>query len=61
MYSIEEGKRKYGLGCIRVRLERTSESILTLQLLVMNLKTQAASFCIIFPLLFRRCPVLSLS
>ncbi|QCT03680.1 transposase [Paenibacillus algicola] len=33
-----EGKRKYGLGCIRARLAKTSESVITLQLLVMNLE-----------------------
>ena len=33
-----EGKRKYGLGRIRARLAQTSESVITLQLLVMNLE-----------------------
>ncbi|QCT02386.1 transposase [Paenibacillus algicola] len=33
-----EGKRKYGLGCIRARLAKTSESVITLQLPVMNLE-----------------------
>lgn len=33
-----EGKRKYGLGRIRARLAKTSESVIMLQLLVMNLE-----------------------
>jgi hypothetical protein len=32
-----EGKRKYGLGLIRARLAKTSEAVIVLQLLVMNL------------------------
>ncbi len=33
-----EGKRKYGLGLIRARLATTSEAVISLQLLVMNLE-----------------------
>ncbi len=33
-----EGKRSYGLGRIRARLRETSETVIALQLLVMNLK-----------------------
>lgn len=33
-----EGKRKYGLGRIRAHLRETSESVITLQMLVMNLE-----------------------
>jgi len=33
-----EGKRSYGLGCIRARLQTTSETVIGLQLLVMNLE-----------------------
>ncbi len=42
-----EGKCSYGLGRIRVRLRETSESVITLQLRVMNLecKLRAFSFC----------------
>lgn len=50
-----EGKRKYGLGCIRARLAKTSESVITLQLLVMNLERRLrVLFCLIFTLLSRR-------
>lgn len=50
-----EGKRKYGLGCIRARLAKTSESVITLQLLVMNLERRLrVLFCLIFALLPRR-------
>lgn len=50
-----EGKRKYGLGCIRARLAKTSESVITLQLLVMNLERRLRIlFCLIFALLSRR-------
>jgi len=49
-----EGKRKYGLGCIRARLAKTSESVITLQLLVMNLERRLrVLFCLIFTLLSR--------
>jgi hypothetical protein len=52
-----EGKRKYGLGCIRARLAKTSESVITLQLLVMNLERRLrVLFCFIFSLLSRRRP-----
>lgn len=33
-----EGKRSYGLGLIRARLRQTSETVIALQLLVMNLE-----------------------
>ncbi|EXX84774.1 hypothetical protein BG53_10470, partial [Paenibacillus darwinianus] len=50
-----EGKRKYGLGCIRARLAKTSESVITLQLLVMNLERRLrVLFCLIFTMLSRR-------
>lgn len=50
-----EGKRKYGLGCIRARLAKTSESVITLQLLVMNLERRLrVLFCLIFVMLSRR-------
>jgi IS5 family transposase len=50
-----EGKRKYGLGCIRARLAKTSESVITLQLLVMNLERRLrVLFCLIFALFSRR-------
>jgi hypothetical protein len=49
-----EGKRKYGLGCIRARLAKTSESVITLQLLVMNLERRLrVLFCFIFSMLSR--------
>jgi IS5 family transposase len=49
-----EGKRKYGLGCIRARLAKTSESVITLQLLVMNLERRLrVLFCLIFSILSR--------
>lgn len=50
-----EGKRKYGLGLIRARLAQTSESVITLQFLVMNLERRLrVLFCFIFALLFSR-------
>lgn len=50
-----EGKRKYGLGRIRARLAQTSESVITLQLLVMNLERRLrALFFLFFRLLLRR-------
>ncbi|MED4901012.1 transposase, partial [Weizmannia sp. CD-2023] len=33
-----EGKRKYGLGLIRARLQETSETVVALQFLIMNLE-----------------------
>lgn len=51
-----EGKRKYGLGCIRARLAKTSESVITLQLLVMNLERRLrVLFCLIFSMRSRGC------
>ncbi|GIM48025.1 hypothetical protein DNHGIG_35740 [Collibacillus ludicampi] len=35
-----EGKRGYGLGLIKARLQQTSETVIALQLLVMNLERQ---------------------
>ncbi len=35
-----EGKRKYGLGLIRAKLAKTSETVIALQVLVMNLEKQ---------------------
>lgn len=55
-----EGKRKYGLGCIRARLAQTSESVITLQLLVMNLERRLrVLFYLICSFLFRRRPALN--
>src|SRR5690606_17618364 len=57
-----EGKRKYGLGRIRARLAETSESVITLQLLVMNLERRLRSlFWLFFAILFRGRPALKLS
>jgi IS5 family transposase len=50
-----EGKRKYGLGLIRAHLAQTSESVITLQLLVMNLERRLrVLFFLLFNFLFRR-------
>lgn len=50
-----EGKRKYGLGCIRARLAKTSEAMITLQLMVMNLERRLrVLFCLLFVLFSRR-------
>jgi IS5 family transposase len=55
-----EGKRKYGLDRIRARLAQTSESVITLQLLVMNLERRLrVLFCLIFTFVFRRRPALN--
>jgi IS5 family transposase len=43
-----EGKRRYGLGRIRARLVQTSESMITLQLLVMNLERKLRLFVVFF-------------
>jgi len=57
-----EGKHKYGLGRIRARLAETSESVITLQLLVMNLERRLrVLFYLIFAFLFRRRPTLIFS
>ncbi|NTZ20804.1 IS5 family transposase [Paenibacillus sp. JMULE4] len=54
-----EGKRKYGLDRIRARLAQTSESVITLQLLVMNLERRLrVLFCFIFSILLRRRPTI---
>ena len=39
-----EGKRSYGLGHIRARLCETSETVIALQLLVMNLERKLRFF-----------------
>lgn len=50
-----EGKRKYGLDRIRARLAQTSESVITLQLLVMNLERRLRVLIfLIFTFIFRR-------
>lgn len=50
-----EGKRKYGLGLIRARLEETSEVVIHLQLLVMNLEQRLRLlFVLLFGFVFRR-------
>jgi len=55
-----EGKRKYGLDRIRARLTKTSESVITLQLLVMNLERRLrVLFFLIFTFIFRRRPALN--
>jgi IS5 family transposase len=43
-----EGKRKYGLGRIRARLENTSGTVIALQLLVMNLERRLRLFFVFF-------------
>jgi hypothetical protein len=48
-----EGKRRYGLGRIRARLVQTSESMITLQLLVMNLERKLRLFVVFFLNLFK--------
>ncbi|MED1642037.1 IS5 family transposase [Brevibacillus agri] len=51
-----EGKRSYGLGRIRVRLRETSETVIALQLLVMNLERKLRIlFLPIFRLLMNLC------
>ena len=55
-----EGKRKYGLGHIRARLAQTSEAVITLQLLVMNLERRLhVLFYLIFSLLSHGRPPLN--
>lgn len=49
-----EGKRKYGLGRIRAHLRETSESVITLQMLVMNLERRLRLlFCLFFQICLR--------
>ncbi|MEX2014278.1 MAG: IS5 family transposase, partial [Parcubacteria group bacterium] len=43
-----EGKRRYGLGRIRARLVNTSETMISLQLLVMNLERKLRLFVVFF-------------
>ncbi|NLY70246.1 MAG: transposase [Clostridiales bacterium] len=47
-----EGKRRYGLGLIMTRLQETSQTVISLQFLVMNLERRVRSlFKQIFKLL----------
>ena len=39
-----EGKRRYGLGCIMAKLKETSESVIAVQFLVMNLQKRLRAF-----------------
>ncbi|WP_213430934.1 transposase, partial [Paenibacillus dendritiformis] len=51
-----EGKRSYGLGRIRAHLRETSETVIALQLLVMNLERKLrVLFLPIFRLLLNLC------
>lgn len=43
-----EGKRRYGLGCIMAKLKETSESVILLQFLVMNLEHAPSSSILFF-------------
>lgn len=43
-----EGKRRYGLGRIRARLAKTSETMITLQLLIMNLERKLRLLVVFF-------------
>ncbi|CAB3391270.1 transposase (fragment) [Kyrpidia spormannii] len=53
-----EGKRLYGLGLIRARLRTTSETVIALQLLVMNLERRLPILlCTFFGWLFRSGPL----
>ncbi|MBX6773598.1 MAG: transposase, partial [Chloroflexi bacterium] len=53
-----EGKRLYGLGLIRARLQSTSETVISLQLLVMNLERRLRILlCTFFGWLFRSAPL----
>lgn len=50
-----EGKRHYGMGLISTRLQQTSETVISLQLLVMNLeRSRRLRFCHFFARLFGR-------
>ncbi len=50
-----EGKRRYGLGLIMARLQETSETVIALQFLVMNLERRLRIlFCQFFKELFSR-------
>ncbi|PLR75765.1 IS5/IS1182 family transposase [Bacillus sp. V3-13] len=49
-----EGKRRYGLGLIRARLQQTSETVIALQFLIMNLERKLrVLLCYFFRELFR--------
>ncbi|MCL6631333.1 MAG: IS5 family transposase [Alicyclobacillus herbarius] len=50
-----EGKRKYGLGLIRARLRQTSETVIALQLLVMNLNRKLRLLLWLIWVTFARC------
>ena len=43
-----EGKRLYGLGLIRARLQATSETVVAMQLLVLNLERRLRLFLTLF-------------
>ncbi|WP_273000768.1 transposase, partial [Hydrogenibacillus schlegelii] len=49
-----EGKRFYGLGLVRTRLQRTSETVIALTLLVMNLERRLRLLLYAFLRLFFR-------
>jgi transposase, IS5 family len=52
---LGEGKRRYGLGLIMARLQDTSETVIALQFLVMNLERRLRNlFCLLFKELFLR-------
>lgn len=52
---LGEGKRRYGLGLIMARLQETSETVIALQFLVMNLERRLRIlFCLFFKELFSR-------
>jgi len=43
-----EGKRKYGLGRIMARLQKTSECVIALQFMVMNLEYKLRKLFLLF-------------
>ncbi len=52
---LGEGKRRYGLGLVMARLKETSETVIALQFLVMNLERRLRIlFCLFFKELFSR-------
>jgi IS5 family transposase len=52
-----EGKRLYGLGLIRARLRATSETVIALQLLVMNLERRLRFLLSLVLAWLKRCPI----
>ncbi|SFV09323.1 transposase, partial [Alicyclobacillus macrosporangiidus] len=54
---IGEGKRLYGLGLIRTRLRATSETVIALQLLVMNLERRLRLLLYLVFARLERCPI----